>query len=151
MNFTVIFSWCSGVCFYSFEDKTRVTNKLPDKLHQDCGHEAKDPVPNVVCSPDEVEDQTEDEETEGVWVQHVLGTPWSVPLLDKQRPPGSLVPCHDVCGDRERRGWVKKKRGAGNGAGGGKDGAGAVRKTEMQYLYFNCSWKWPVSASGGQS
>jgi len=31
---------------------------------------------------------------------------------------------------------------AGIGAGlGGKDGAGAVRKTKMQYLYFNCSWK----------
>ena len=91
---TVVFSRSSGVGFDSLEDEAGVANDLPDELHEDGGQEPEHPVADVVCAPDEVQEEAEDEDDEGVGVKHVLGAPGPVPLLDKQRPPGSLVPSH---------------------------------------------------------
>ena len=52
--------------------------------------------------------------------------------------------CHAMMyGEIDEESEEEEEEEAGIGAGlGGKDGAGAVsRKTKMQYLYFNCSWK----------
>ena len=92
---TIVFSRSSGVGFDSLEDDAGVANDLPDELHEDGGQEPENPVADVVSAPDEVEEEAQDEDDEGVGIKHVLGAPGPIPLLDKQRPPGSLVPSHD--------------------------------------------------------
>ena len=91
---TVVFSRCTGVVLDSLQYESGVSNEFPDQLHQDSGHEAKDPVADVVSAPEEVEEEAEYQETEGVRVEHVLRAARSVPLLDVQRPPGSFMPGH---------------------------------------------------------
>ena len=98
---TVVFSRCSGVVLDSLQYESGVPNEFPDQFHKDRGHEAKDPVPDVVRAPEEVEDQAEDEETEGVRVEHVLRTAGPVPLLHVERPPGSFMPGHVVSAVRD--------------------------------------------------
>ena len=65
---TVVFSRCPGVVLDSLQYEIRVPNEFPDELNKNGGHEAKDPVPDVVSSPEEVEDKAEDEQAEGVGV-----------------------------------------------------------------------------------
>ena len=91
---TVVFSRSSGVGFNSLEDIAGVPDDLPDQLDQDGAEEAEHPVADVVCAPEEVQDQAQHQDDEGVGVEHVLGAPRPVPLLHEQRPPGSLVPSH---------------------------------------------------------
>ena len=92
---TVVFSRCTGVVLDSLQNEIGVSNEFPDQFHQHGGHEAKYPVSDVVGAPEEVEDEAEDQQTEGVGIEHVLGAARAIPLLDKERPPGSFVPSHD--------------------------------------------------------
>ena len=91
---TSIFSTGAIIAPDPLEDEWRVADDLPGQLHGQGGQEAKDPVVDVICPPDEVEKQPCHHQTEAVRVKDVARGSWRVPLPDIQRPPASFVPSH---------------------------------------------------------